>query len=221
MCALPILMLIADDLDIRPQLEATINEKFGGEIVQFITWMKDYLRGTIRQLRGDVDVWDVYEELSAFVTKNLDVYKNILDRRVEAEKELVHNPVDQGLRILTGPYFLRGDISKDEASSKKWLEFPLNVKQTMMEKLGAIKNELKVVPGELDLAEGSYDRGVLERLVFHDSFREMWKHVNSRFTEIQIPSYLGKSPAKQALPNEGGNDQDLALDRFSPPSKIV
>ncbi|HLF18849.1 MAG TPA: hypothetical protein VI749_08165 [Candidatus Omnitrophota bacterium] len=217
------LLKITEELDIRVQLEETIDEKFGGEIVQFLTWMKDYLRGTIRYMKGDVDVWDIYEELSAFVAKDLGVYNKVLEGRAEAEKELVHNPVDQGLRILTGPYFLKGESSGDESLSKKWIELPTSVKDTMTEKLSAIKSELKADPVELDLNEGSYDRGALERLVYHDFFRAMWKQVNSSFTDIKIPSYLGKSPAKQTIPNAEGemSDQSRAMERFAYHSQWV
>lgn len=211
------LMTIAEELDIQPQLSATIDEKFGGEITQFFTWMKDYLRGAIRYVRDpDIDVWDVYEELSAFITDNLRAYQKIHTGRADAEKELV-NIEDQGLRLLTGPYFLTGKSEDDEESAAKWIEYSKKAKEDMTGKLSKIKAEEQAEPAELDLKEGAYDRDMLQRLVYHDSFREMWVKVNSRMTDLKIPSYLGNNPSWQGVPNKEGvmSDQDRATMRHA------
>jgi len=212
------LMKTADDLDMRVQLEAEIDEKFGGEVVRFFTWMKDYLRGTYRYLKGDVDVWDIYEELSAFITENLSVYKKIQESRDKTEETfLTLNKEDQGLRLLKGPYFLKGKSEEDESTSTKWIELSEQVKEDMTDKLTAIKIEEEAEPAELDLKEDSYDLDMLNRLIYHDSFKEMWKQVNSTFTDLKIPSYLGNNPSWQSVPNttEGAiNDQDRALQRY-------
>ncbi len=210
-------MNIAEQLDIRPQIEKEMNEKFGGGITQFMTSLKDFVRGAVRDFRGDVDVWSVYEELSAYVTENLRAYKKILDGRVRAEEQLVLKKQDQGLRILTGPYFLNGVPSEDAASSAKWFDHVGQVADKTENTMSTIKAAAKVTPSELDLSEGAYDRGILDRLVYHESFKDMWKFVNSRMTQVDVQPYLGDESSRQEKPNppEVMTDQDRALNRFS------
>ena len=210
------LLNITGDLDVRVQLEAKISEEFGGEVYQFLTWMYDRMRGVTREMRGEVDVWDVYEELSVFVTRNLGNYKKVLDARGEAEALLSLRRSDQGLRILTGPYFLTGDGAQDVAVAKKWSAYPVQAEKEMSSRMQAIKKEAGADPARLDLSEGAYDRGVLDQLIDHDTYREMWKHVNSRVLSVEVESYLGKDPARQEEPNAEGvmSDQDRALQRF-------
>lgn len=207
---------IAEDLDISVQLQETIDEKFGGGVVQFVTWMKDYLRGVIREVKGDVDVWDVYEELSAFVAKSLKTYKGVREARAKAEAFLGARTEDQGLRMLTGPYFLDGKSSYDQKASIKWEKYPKEAQQTLMQKMQAIKKESDIDPAQLDTTAGSYDAGILEQLTFHETFSELWIHVNSRFLVAKVPSYLGANGAKQTKPNPEGSsdDSDLAVKRF-------
>lgn len=210
------LFTIADSLDIRPQIEESIANEFGGEVTQFVTSLKDYLRGTVREIKGDVDIWDVQEELSSFVTKYLRTYKRILEARNEAEKWLTFKREDQGLRILTGPYFLKGIFDKDVPESKKWSQYLLESSRKMEKNLVEIKKKLKMAPSTLDVGEGSREKDVLARLIYHDSFKKMWKQVHSHFTGIKVSSYLGKKPATQIDPNGPGllSDQDRALQRF-------
>ncbi|VAW16876.1 hypothetical protein MNBD_BACTEROID05-1077, partial [hydrothermal vent metagenome] len=163
------LLKITEDLDIQVQLQEQIREEFGGEVYQFMTWLKDYMRGMIRSYRGDVDVWDVYEDLSAFVTKSLGAYKKVQDSRGKAEDLLGAMSEDQGLRVLTGPYFLEGKPDEDVSSGQKWARYPQKAKDKMMGKMRAIKKEAEVDPSELDLSEESYDAGVLKQLTFHES----------------------------------------------------
>ncbi|MCA9407636.1 MAG: hypothetical protein KC733_03015, partial [Candidatus Omnitrophica bacterium] len=209
------LLKMAEDLDIKVQLQENIEEKFGGEVVQFLTWMKDYLRGVMREINEDVDVWDVYEELAAFVSEHAGIYKKVLDQRASAEKILA-GAQDQGLRILTGPYFLDGEGSFDAKAGSKWTAFPKQAEDKMAQQMQAIKSETEADPSELDLAEGSYDAGVLKQLTYHESYAELWIHVNSRFLVADVPSYLGSSGALQTQPKPEGsaNDSDLAVERF-------
>ncbi len=211
------LLKIADDLDIRPQLEQEINDKFGGEVTQFMVFLKDMLRGAVRYVQGNVDVWDIYEELSAFVTKNLRIYKRIFEGRAYAEEKLVLKKHDQGLRILTGPYFLTGVAQKDAASSRQWFGYVDQITNEMKDKLTQIKKEAKEDSQELDLSTGAYDLETLNRLVYHASFKGMWKHVYGVYAKIQIPSYLGQASSKQKELNKEGvmSDQDRASLRFA------
>lgn len=223
------LLTIADELDIRLQLENTIYEEFGGGVVQFMTWLKDYVRGEIRALQGEADVWDVYEQLSAFVTKNLKVYDDVIGARTEAEANLTTATVDQGLRILTGPYFLTGKAEVDQAAAKKWKKVPKDVYKETRKILAGIKKDSDADPSALDLNAGAYDKSILDQIVYHDAFRAMWKQVNSTFVNIQksayfvgsdfekegVESYLGNEPSTQTKPNRRGmSDQDRALKRF-------
>lgn len=210
------LLKITESLDIRPQLEARIADEFGGEILQFMTWIKDYIRGISRELRGEVDVWDVYEELSAFVTRNLSAYQKILKSRAAAIAQLPLRDEDQGLRILTGPYFLTGEARDDQSAAKKWESVPAEVEEEFSGQMRAIKKEAGADPSELELGEGTYDQGVLEQLKDHGSYREMWKQVNSQYQQAQVADYLGNPGARQANPNGESvmSDQDRALKRF-------
>jgi len=205
----------AKDLDIHVQLQEAMDEEFGGGVWQFMASVKDYIRGTLRQLKGDVDVWDIYEELSVFVTKNLSTYKAIATQRDEAEAALTYGKEDQGLRILTGPYFLKGKESEDASESKRWRKLPEKVNQEMSEKMKEIKKEVKADPAALELTEGAYDRGILEQLVYHESFTQMWIWVNGNYKPDRVPSYLGKNPSTQDEPNVEGiiNDSDRAVSR--------
>jgi Uncharacterized protein conserved in bacteria len=211
------LLQITDQLDVRVQLEEKISEEFGGGVMQFMTSLKDLFRGAVRDIQGDVDVWDVYEELSAFVTKNLRTYKRILEGREYAEGKLVLKKHDQGLRILTGPYFLTGIGPEDASSSQQWFGYVDQVIAKNEKILGDIKVQAKVDPSGLDLTEGAYDLETLNRLVYHESFKDMWKQVNSRNAAEKITSYLGNQPSKQSEPNEDDvmSDQDRALTRFA------
>ncbi len=225
------LLLIAGKLSIRPQVEQKLDELFGGEATQFITSFKGSLVGAI--FRGDSDVWDVYEERSAVITKSLRTYKQIWDGRKKIEQGLIYQREDQGLRILTGPYFFTGDANEDEPSSKKWQEYPAFAKGKMVETLVDIKLVAEADPVHLDLKDGSYDKGVLDRLIFHETFKEMWKHVYNHPQAKNEDSWLvaatrqymdltSNSPNTSETDDAinliagkpGQSDQDKALERF-------
>jgi len=206
------LMSTADELDIRPQLEASINEEFGGNVSQFFTSLKDYLRGAVRYLKDEVGIWDIQERLSAFVAKNLPVYQQILEDRKKAEALLTLNNEDEGLRLLTGPYFFDGKPDFDQKAAQEWSHYPVEAKRKMKEKLQAIKK--KITTGQLDLSDGTYDTDILNRLIFHETFIELWIHVNSRVLTANVLSYLGQNDATQTRPNLGvTSDSDLAMER--------
>ncbi|MEZ4598286.1 MAG: hypothetical protein R2940_00660 [Syntrophotaleaceae bacterium] len=209
------LLLIAGKLDIRPQIEAGLDEEMG-DFTRFLASLRDYLRGTYRSITGSADVWDAYEQNAAVVTEYLRTYKRIWDGRQAAEQPLPVARQDQGLRILTGPYFLSGRAAADQAAAPRWFDLPAQVREEMLAALSDIKREAGAEPAGLDLKDGAYDRGILDQLTFHDAFREMWKQVNSRVVEAAVDSYLGRELAEQGKPNPAGEptDQDRALQRF-------
>jgi hypothetical protein len=217
------LLKIADELDIRPQIDQRMADEFGSDVMLYMTSFKDFLRGVVRELKGEVDVWDVYEELSAYVTKNLRVYKEIRESREKAEQYLNYTKQDQGLRTLTGPYFLNGNKSQDTSSSDRWGGLPAKVKEQMSAKLSGIKRETEADPVDLDLDDGSYDLSILEQLIYHDSFTEMWIWVNGQYNEDKVPSYLGRTSSTQKEKNDEGviSDSDRAMQRFTLHTKRV
>ncbi len=211
------LVAVAEQLDVVPQIEASLENQFGGDFYFALTWLNDYRKGVSRKLQGKVDVWDVYGDYTIAVTDYLDAYKKILDGREQTETTIPLHKRDQGLRIVTGPYFLDGIARQDVENSERWFTYPAQAASAMTTKMGEIKAAAKASPMALDLKEGAYDRGVLDRLVNHDTFREMWKHVNGRFDKVSVPSYLGSGMALQGTPQQPGDikpDQDRSLARF-------
>ena len=75
------LLKIADELDIRPQVEQTLDDQFGGKVSQALSSLSDFLRGSVREISGDVDIWDQQEELAAVITQMLRTYTKIRDAR--------------------------------------------------------------------------------------------------------------------------------------------
>ncbi len=210
------LLKIADELDIRPQVEQTLDDQFGGEVSQFLSSLADSLQGSIREIRGDVDIWDQQEELAAVITQMLRTYTQIRDARNTAEQLLVSGNLDQGLRLTTGPYFLSGSGADDQSSAEHWNGYPAQTRESMLQTLIDIKLDHDVEPVHLNLDEGAFDKQILDQLVRHDTFREMWKHVFSVVPELDIPGYLGSDAARQGSANEADtpSDQDRALERF-------
>lgn len=118
---------------------------------------------------------------------------------------------------MTGPYFLSGKSSEDASMANKWLGHVDRAMARMQLLLSQIKVEAKADPAALNLEDGSYDQGVLHRLVYHEVFKDMWKQVNSRLSAVTIDSYLGNESATQEKPNAADvmTDQDRALQRFT------
>ncbi len=206
------LISIASKLSIKDETIAALKEQTSTGFVGFLEGLKDELRSVKREALEEADIWDTYEENTRVLSTYLIAYKKVWEARVEGEKSLTLAHEDMGLRLLTGPYFLDADPPADEAAARQWGSLPAQTVEVMTEKLSSIKSE--AAAGELDLKEGAYDRSILDRLIFHDSFREMWKHVNGRCGSLNIASIL-------VVPAEGDQkgaaaqtDQDLALERF-------
>ena len=211
------LLKIADKLEIQEQVKQSIDAQFGGEISQGLTYGKELLIGAI--FRGDDDIWDIYRERASAITEALKTYKHIWEGRKEAEQILTLNHRDQGLRILTGPFFLSGSAPDDESSAVKWIILPSQMNDQMVETLNDIKREAEADPAVLDLSDGAYDKSILEQLIYHATFKEMWKHVFGQPAARDVVS----SVRSESTENSGQveTEQDHALQRFKLHEKRV
>ncbi|MCD4781986.1 MAG: PASTA domain-containing protein [Candidatus Omnitrophica bacterium] len=172
------LMEIAKELQIEDEVEENIRETLGTEFVDFVYSLSDWLKGIKRDIMGEADVWDVYEKNAATLEKYLKIYRRILKNRDEAEKYLKGGPsvIDEGLRLLTGKYFLTGKASVDDIGAQPWARLPAEAEVLMEEKIREIKDRCAEVTA-LEKDELCFDQNILRKMVYHHVFRECWKHV--------------------------------------------
>ena len=172
------LMQIADELMIKDEVVAALEEEVGSEFVQFVISLGDYLRGVKRHIRGEAAVWGVYEKNAKVIKNYLRVYAHIHKHRTEAEKRLTGGPqIDHGLRFLTGKYFLTGRASRDEEDYFRWAKLPLETEVIMEEKVRRAVEACQTREEERTAAQAGIDPEILKQLVYHQVFKESWKNV--------------------------------------------
>ncbi|HOW58740.1 MAG TPA: PASTA domain-containing protein [Candidatus Omnitrophota bacterium] len=227
------LQKIAEDLRIKKQMMDKLTEEAGGDFMNLLVWLWDMSRGIKREMMGEADVWDVFEEKTRIIDQYLKTYKKIRDTRNETEKQYGNYPKeDDKLRLLSGPYFLMGKASGDETSYGQWAELPGKIREDMTAKLTEIKR--KYVPDSaLDSDPKSFDQATLGGVSHHDLWRQLWRLVNGKAqpgdTWLQvlsdIPASQGEvlqiavgmesdtSERDKELQPKGPTDQDLAVER--------
>jgi hypothetical protein len=204
----PALMQTAEKLHIKAEIEAALEDALGNEIFRFFKWLRDRFVGLKREFYGQADVWDEYEEGTRVLIHYLEVYTRIVQAREQAEAALSGPPTDNGLRLLTGPYFLAGKADQDLASHTRWRDLPSTTRSAVQRELLAIKN--KYVSGAA--LETPFDQSTLAGVVRHDIWKEAWKHVNAQGIAHAPGAWeVFKSSFGGA---ETPGDRNVALERF-------
>ena len=199
----------ARKLKIEKEVEEGLEEELGQEIFRYFKYLKDLMVGLKREFYGQPDVWDEYEEGSRILVHYLETYLKIIEARDQAEKEFALGlPRDRGLRLITGPYFLKGRADQDKSGHLRWRDLPWVTKAEVTSELEGIKAKY-VSPSTL---EEGYDRRFLEIVARHDVWRDAWRHANSQGLEshpeawAEIQSYFSDEELKA--------DSNPALARF-------
>jgi len=133
----------------------------------------------MRALYGEPSIETHIVETARLMRRYLDVYTLVLEARRKGEEMFAMGiPVNNGLRLLTGPYFLQGSAATDEKTYPQWLLLPPKTRGEDAKELLAIKR--KYLPGS-HLEEGdSFDGRMLQMILYHDVWRGLWKHVQSQ-----------------------------------------
>lgn len=180
------LMKAAEKLKIKDEVQKGLEGELGKDIYRYFSYLKDIMVGLKREFYGQPDVWDEYEEGTRTLIHYLETYRDIIEARKETEEEFALGLIDdRGLRLITGPYFLKGKADQDKSGHRRWRLLPEQTKGEVKSELEAIKAKY-VSPGTLE--EQGYDRRMLDYITRHDVWREAWKHVNSQGTE-KAPSF--------------------------------
>ncbi|MGA8260236.1 MAG: hypothetical protein WB783_08500 [Arenicellales bacterium] len=171
---------VTKELAIQKQVEQQIRSEVGSRAWRFISWIRDMIVGKKRSWYAQPAIEPTLEKSAEILIRYLDTYSKILDARNKAEDTFALGaPIDRGLRILTGGYFLSGQPDSDGSAYAQWLALPARARSVVQKELLSIKR--KYLPGSgLDLTPGSFDRNTLDLVEFHDVWRELWKHVNSQ-----------------------------------------
>ena len=111
------------------------------------------------------------------MVRYLETYLEIIEARKEAEDEFALGFVhDRGLRLITGPYFLKGKADQDKTDHRRWRYLPWMTKGEVRAELEAIKGKY-VSPSALK--EDGFDQQILNIVSRHHVWREAWRHANS------------------------------------------
>jgi hypothetical protein len=235
---------ITDELRITEQVDSSLaDEGVPPTIMSFLRWLTDATPDAVVEFYEMPSADDAWVEATRIVLDALEVYDTVLAARRDAEAEFVapgRSEEDSGLRMLTTPFLLTGRPSTDQRGYERWRGLPMAVATSVHDELDAIKNELGP-GGGLDLADGSFDAMTLSGIVYHDTFKEMWKHVQVTTAEVRgstsnldfevwwelwKQSKVGDSEAAHAFLDgardritgadtlEGLGSRDLPLERF-------
>ena len=119
------LMKAAEKLKIKDEVQVGLKSELGNDIFRYFSYLKDVLVGLKREFYGQPDVWDEYEEGTRTLVRYLETYRDIIEARKEAEEEFALGLVDdRGLRLITGPYFLKGKADQDKSGHRRWRLLP-------------------------------------------------------------------------------------------------
>jgi hypothetical protein len=170
---------LARELQIEESMNKQIEAELGGASWEVYRFFLDWAAGRMRALYGEPSIETHIVEAARMTRRYLDTYTLVLDARGKGEEMFAMGiPVNNGLRFLTGPYFLQGSASTDEKTCPRWLLLPPKTRGEDAKELLAIKR--KYVPGS-NLEEGdSFDGRMLQMILYHDVWRELWKHVQSQ-----------------------------------------
>jgi hypothetical protein len=186
------------ELAVIEQLNASLEAEMGGTAWEFYRAFRDWFMGQKRAIFAQPDIETYLVESGRIVNSYLKTYTAILAARQKAESGFVlGSPVDDGLRILTGPHFLSGNAGADGSDYKRWEGLPGVTEQAIKKELLAIKR--KYLPdSSLETAPDSFDRKTLILVENHDVWRELWKYVQSQgivqeeteFTELSTEAFV-------------------------------
>ncbi|HSL17357.1 MAG TPA: hypothetical protein VLB51_05580, partial [Methylomirabilota bacterium] len=179
---------VTDQLRITDQVDDSLaGEGVPPTVMSYLRWLTDATPDAVREYYEMPSADRSWLEATRIVLDALEVYDRVLAARSDAEADFVapgQPAEDSGLRILTTPYLLVGRPSVDERVTEGWRGLPMAVTTSAHDELDAIKRELG--PGDgLDLADGSFDSETLRGVVYHDTFKEMWKHVQVTTAQVR------------------------------------
>ncbi|HSN56545.1 MAG TPA: PASTA domain-containing protein, partial [Candidatus Sulfomarinibacteraceae bacterium] len=179
---------VTDQLRITEQVDDSLaGEGVPPTVMSYLRWLTDATPDAVREFYEMPSADRSWLEATRIVLDALEVYDRVLAARSDAEADFVapgEPAEDSGLRILTTPYLLAGRPAVDERVTEGWRGLPMAVTTSVHDELDAIKRELGTGNG-LDLADGSFDSQTLRGVVYHDTFKEMWKHVQVTTAQVQ------------------------------------
>ncbi|MCB2184927.1 MAG: VWA domain-containing protein [Deltaproteobacteria bacterium] len=167
------LMEIAGKLEITDAISKNMDKEVDTSyMTRFFEWMRDMKRDYYSQ--GSIE--DSYERAAKVVKRYLEVYSAILQSRTDAEDAFaLGQPVEDGLRILTGAMFLEGKDTVDGPGHVRWAQLPAKSWAELREELLALKKKC-VKDAALDSA---YDKEMLDKTVSETVWIALWRHVYS------------------------------------------
>jgi hypothetical protein len=179
---------VTDQLRITEQVDDSLaGEGVPPTVMSYLRWLTDATPDAVMEFYEMPSADRSWLEATRIVLDALEVYDRVLAARSDAEADFVapgEPAEDSGLRILTTPYLLAGRPSVDERVTEGWRGLPMAVTTSVHDELDAIKRELGTGDG-LDLADGSFDSQTLRGVVYHDTFKEMWKHVQVTTAQVR------------------------------------
>jgi len=179
---------ITEELKITWQVFAALEKEAGfHELSGWMTWFKDVAiagkRAALQQGANET----AFAKATRVSLNYLEVYTDIRDARAQTEETFVPEgkPAEEsGLRIMTTPFLLAGNPNRDKTGYTRWANVPAEKAERIANELVAIKRVF-VAGGRLDMDEGSFDRRILQTMMYHDVFKEMWKTVQTKSSVIQ------------------------------------
>ncbi|MEE4273920.1 MAG: PASTA domain-containing protein [Thermoanaerobaculales bacterium] len=179
---------ITDELKITEQVDESLaDEGVPPTVMSYLRWLTDATPDAVADFYELPAAEDEWIEATRIVLDALETYDTVFAARHDAESDFVDagRPAeDSGLRILTTPFILAGQPSVDARDYERWRGLPMEVATSVHDELDAIKRELSS-GGGLDPDDGSFDQRILGGVIYHDTFKEMWKHVQSTTAEVR------------------------------------
>jgi hypothetical protein len=182
------LYAVTEELKISWQVFAALEKEAGfNELGSWMTWFKDVAiagkRSVLEQAMNETAIG----KATRVSLDYLEVYTDIREARRQTEAAFVFDgkPTEEsGLRIMTTPWLLAGNANRDKTGYARWANLPVTKAERIVNELAAIKGAF-VPGGRLDMADGSFDLGILRGMIYHDVFKEMWKTVQTKSSVIQ------------------------------------
>jgi predicted nucleic acid-binding Zn-ribbon protein len=174
--AIPIyaeLAKVASTLGIRNEVDAKLQEEFGGKIWEFFSTVKDIFMEMKRSFLYEPRVWHEYYEKVKVINDYLEGYTKLWNLRKTLE-QLFDMDTEEKLkvRLLTGPDFLTGDPQKDLAIGNEWYGTISEVYQNIKEVLEKIKKKYTDEPFEME--KGSYDYTYLRKIASAEIVKKIY-----------------------------------------------
>ncbi len=174
---------IAKDLDAELEMQEAMDKEDYGDSKNFIS---AWIWNTFRNWNGSGgNVKDNYSTYLGIVNKYIDAYSDVISSRDSAEKGAGFTDknitVDTGIRMLTGPYFLRGRPEIDKPVETEWKNKPKEILGETITKLLEIKKTV-IKDAKLD---SEFDHEIIKDMLFHRTWQQIFSFVYKKHDYIK------------------------------------